>query len=89
MPSDARMDSLHKFGISILSPGDRFDPMTNEIRVASKRQRLSSDGIPINWPAVQGIKYTFATTPATADYSAAGPKRIETTLNRVVSVDPL
>ena len=89
MPSDAHMDSLHHFGISILAPGDRFDPTTNEIRVASKRQRLSSDGIPINWPAVQGIKYTFATTPDTADYSAADPKRIETTLNRVVSVDPL
>jgi hypothetical protein len=28
-------------------------------------------------------------TANTADYSAAGPRRIETTLNRVVSVDPL
>jgi cyanophycinase len=89
MPADARMDSLHQFGISILSPGDRFDPATNEIRVASTRQRLSPDGIPINWPPAPGIKYTFATTADTADYSAVGPKRIETTLNRVVSVDPL
>lgn len=89
MPDDARMDSLHRFGISILSPGDRFDPTTNEIRVASKRQRISPDSIPMDWPASQGIKYTFATTTDTADYGAAGPKRIETTLNRVVSVDPL
>jgi cyanophycinase len=89
MPADARMDSLHHFGISILSPGDRFDPTTNDVRVAAKRQRLSPDSIPLNWPAVQGIKYTFSTTADTVDYSAAGPQRIETTLNRVVSVDPL
>jgi cyanophycinase len=89
MPADARMDSLHHFGISILSPGDRFDPATNDVRVASKRQRLSPDSIPIDWPAVQGIKYTFSTTADTVDYGAAGPQRIETTLNRVVSVDPL
>ena len=89
MPADARMDSLHHFGISILSPGDHFDPATNDIRVASQRQRISPDSIPINWPATQGIKYTFATTADTADYSASGPERIETTLNRVVSVDPL
>ena len=89
-PDDARMDSLHQFGISILSPGDRFEPTTNEIRVAAKRQRLSPDTIPMDWPAAQGIKYTFATTADTADYGrAADPQRIETTLNRVVSVDPL
>ena len=88
-PDDARMDSLHQFGISILSPGDRFEPTTNEIRVAAKRQRLSPDTIPMDWPAAQGIKYTFATTADTADYGrAADPQRIETTLNRVVSVDP-
>jgi hypothetical protein len=89
MPADARMDSLHHFGISILSPGDRFDPTTNDVRVASNRQRLSPDSIPLDWPAAQGIRYTFSTTADTADYSAVGPKRIETTLNRVVSVDPL
>jgi len=89
MPAAARMDSLHHFGISILSPGDRFDPTTNDVRVAAQRQRLSQDGFPMKWPAVEGIKYTFSTTPDTADYSAVGPKLIETTLNRVVSVDPL
>ena len=89
MPDDARMDSLHHFGISILSPGDHFNPTTNEIRVASKRQRISSDSTPINWPAAEGIKYTYYTTANTADYSAAGSSHIETTLNRVVSVDPL
>jgi len=88
-PDDARMDSLHQFGLSILSPGDRFDPATNTISVAPKRQRLSSDAIPMKWPPTEGIKYTFATTPDTADYSASGPQLIETTLNRVVSVDPL
>ncbi len=91
MPDDARMDSLHQFGISILSPGDRFDPTTNEIRVESKRRRIQSDSIPIDWPASQGIKYTFSITADTADYSAGttDPQRLETTLNRVVSVDPL
>jgi cyanophycinase len=89
MPDDARMDSLHHFGISILSPGDRFDPTTNKIHVAAERQRISPDSIPIDWPVTEGIKYTLSTTADTADYSAAGTKRIETTLNRVVSVDPL
>jgi len=86
MPGDARTNSLHHFGISILSPGDRFDPTTNDIRVASKRQRLASDSIPIAWPIADGIKYSFSTTADTADYG--GPQRIETTLNRLVSVDP-
>jgi len=91
MPDDARMDSLHHFGISILSPGDRFDPTTNDIHVAAKRQRLAPDSIPIDWPASGGIKYTFSTTADTADYgdAATSPKRVATTLNRLVSVDPL
>jgi hypothetical protein len=89
MPDDARMDSLHHFGISILSPGDHFNPTTDEVHVASKHQRLSPDGIPLDWPATQGIKYTFDTTANTADYGEAGSSRIETTLNRIVSVDPL
>ena len=91
MPDDARMDSLHQFGISILSPGDRFDPATNDIRVAAKRRRIPSDSIPIDWPASQEIKYTFSTTADTADYgdAATSAKRVATTLNRLVSVDPL
>src|SRR5215468_1668741 len=91
MPDDARMDSLHHFGISILSPGDRFDPTTNDIHVAAKCQRLAPDSIPIDWPASEGIKYTFSTTADTADYgdAATTPKRIATSLNRLVSVDPL
>jgi cyanophycinase len=90
MPDDARMDSLHNFGISIVSPGDRFDPTTSAVRVASER-RKSPDSMPMDWPAAQGIKYTFSETAETADYSSpsAGPKHIETTLNRLVSVDPL
>ena len=86
MPGDARTNSLHDFGISILSPGDRFDPATNDIRVASKRQRLASDSIPIGWPIADGIKYSFSTTADTADYGNS--QRVETTLNRLVSVDP-
>src|SRR5262245_9769441 len=91
MPGDARMDSLHYFGISILSPGDRFDPATNDIHVAAKHQRLAPDSIPIDWPPSREIKYTFSTTADTADYGdgATRANRVATTLNRLVSVDPL
>lgn len=90
-PDDAQVGSLHQFGISILSPGDRFDPTTDAVRVASKRQETAADSIPIDWPAAEGIKYTYATTGETRYYvSAASDSRPALTqLNGVISVDPL
>jgi len=86
-PAGVRVDRLHQFGISILYPKDRFDPLSNDVAVAPERQPVATDNILRGGPDSPGIKYTYLTTDETRSYARAS--RIETTLYGLVSVDPL
>jgi cyanophycinase len=86
-PADAETDRLYDFGFSVLFPKDRFDPLSNKVAVAPERQQLAAEDIPRLMPDSPGIKYSYMTTGETRSYARAS--RTETTLDALVSVDPL
>jgi cyanophycinase len=92
-PSDVTMDHLHGFGFSELFPGDRFDPLTGRVMVSSSRREMGPleailEDKAKDAPSIP-LRYSFDHAPDTVPYVNASTGRIETYLNRIVSVDPL
>jgi hypothetical protein len=76
-----------------LFPGDRFDPLTGRVMVSSSRRKMGPlEGI-LEDKAKDAqsvpLRYSFDDAPDTVPYVNASTGRIETYLNRIVSVDPL
>jgi len=91
LPADARVDRLSEFGFSILYPGDRFDPLGGKVRVAASRTKIPPENATSKGLETDGLRYTVVPTASTSYYAdaEASPPRMETTLDRLVSVEPL
>lgn len=93
LPIAATVDRLEGFGISELYPGDRFDPASGDVWVAQSRTRADTSAT-MNQDAdadaePSPISYSYQDTATTKHFAASDSGTIETTLNRLVSVEPL
>ena len=93
LPRGATTDDLAGFGYSVLYPGDRFDPASGAVQVWSKRKPaaidLAADDRDDFSDDTGAIGYEFTATPQTRRYVRDGAAKIETILDRQVSVAPL
>jgi cyanophycinase len=92
-PDGATAAELSGFGYSVLFPGDRFDPVSGEVAVSAKRTPTSVELAASAADDVSdesgAIRYVFRDTPRTRRFIREGSARIETILDREVSVAPL
>lgn len=89
-PAGASVTSLHDFDFSVLSPGDRFDPVTGEILVAAGRNKLAPDDKRLAGTLQRDtIRYTIRNTPRSVQYAGSASGRVMTVIGQLVSVDPI
>lgn len=59
-PAEVRTDRLHRFGLTLVNPKDRFDPLSNEVVAAAKQRQDGADDILRSGLVAQEIKYTLS-----------------------------
>jgi cyanophycinase-like exopeptidase len=89
-PAGASVANLHDFGFSVLSPGDRFDPVTGKVLVAPGRSKLAPDDQRMAGTLQRDtIRYTIRNTPRSVQYAASANGHEITVVGQLVSVDPI
>jgi cyanophycinase-like exopeptidase len=89
-PAGASVASLHDFDFSVLSPGDRFDPVTGKVLVAPGRSKLAPDSNRLAGTLQRDtIRYTIRNTPRSVQYAGSASGHVMTVIGQLVSVDPI